>query len=85
MMDSSDPFDGWAIEKVLEEAPLAKNDIYGSLFFYLRKRLLRFCHQLENLNVHFELFLGDVLELPGRLKEYSSIKSFDRVDVSIVL
>ena len=63
-------------------APLAKNDIYGSLFFYLREVLLRFCHQIGRLNVSIELFQVPLLQLPSIIKEYGLGRcSFDRIHV----
>ncbi|OCL12153.1 hypothetical protein AOQ84DRAFT_420874 [Glonium stellatum] len=83
MKDNSDPLSGWNIDEVNQCAPLAKKDIYGSLFFYLRDLLLKFCGRIQSAKVHLQLFQVDAVELPNILKE--SVKgniSFDRIEVS---
>lgn len=82
MMDSADPLEGWTIKDVVRLAPLAKNDIYGSLFNYLREILLQFCNQVSRLKVHFHLFQVDALDLPGIMRQRGMGRSyFDRIEV----
>ncbi|KAA8576352.1 hypothetical protein EYC84_006485 [Monilinia fructicola] len=83
MMDSADPLDGWAFEEFLSNPPPARNDIYGSLYFYLQYQLRNFCERIRNLQVHFQLFELDALDLPGLMKERGIEKQhFDRIEVS---
>ncbi|KAJ5047251.1 uncharacterized protein L3040_003090 [Drepanopeziza brunnea f. sp. 'multigermtubi'] len=83
MMDSADPLGGWNIKDVMRLAPLAKNDIYGSLFNYLQDLLLQFCNQVSRLPVHFQLFQVDALDLPGILRQRGmDCPYFDRIEVS---
>ena len=82
MMDSADPFQGWPVNSVFQKLPLAKNDLYGGLLFYVQDILLQFCKRIRNLNVNFKLFqldarvLPDVLNQSGMGKDY-----FDRIEV----
>lgn len=82
MYDSADPLAGWPLDEVMSKAPPAKNDIYGSLFFYLQDLLLHYCQRLREINVNFHLFCLDVVELPGALKK-DGVKPylFDRIEV----
>ncbi|KAH0565170.1 hypothetical protein GP486_001434 [Trichoglossum hirsutum] len=83
MMDSADPSEGWPVKEVIRKAPLAKNDIYGSLFMYIQGILLKFCHQIERLKICFQLFQVDALELPSIIKQSGMGKYyFDRIEVS---
>jgi hypothetical protein len=82
MKDSADPIQGWPIEEVIQKAPPAKNDIYGSLFFYLQDVLWQFCHQIGSLKLRIQLFQVDALKLPSLLKQYGPDQcSFDRIEV----
>jgi hypothetical protein len=81
-MDSADPLEGWPVKEVIQKAPLAKSDIYGSLFIYLRDILLKFCHQVERLKICFQLFQVDAQDLPGIMRERGIDKYyFDRIEV----
>ena len=82
MLDSADPLEGWPIEEILQKAPPAKNDIYGSLFFYLQDLLGLFCHRINRLKVSFHLFQVDARKLPS-IVEREGMKqcSFDRIEV----
>lgn len=83
MKDDSDPLRSWRIDEIIQHSSFAKKDMYGSLFFYLRKLLLQFCHQFRNSNVDLQLFQVDALELPSLLKRGGQANySFDRIEVS---
>ncbi len=82
MLDSADPLEGWPIDKVIQKAPLAKNDIYGSLFFYLQEVLWRFCHRVSRLKLSIQLSQVDALKLRSIVEQYEIGKrSFDRIEV----
>lgn len=82
MKDDSDPLRSWRIDEIIQHSSFAKKDMYGSLFFYLRKLLLRFCHQFRNSNVDLQLFQVDALELPSLLRGSGQANySFDRIEV----
>ena len=82
MMDSANPLEGWPIKVLLQNALQAKNDIYGTLFNYLRTSLLEFCRRLEQLKICFHLFQVDALELPNLMKQSGMGKHyFDRIEV----
>src|SRR5271169_1273702 len=55
MMDSADPIEGWSAKEVIQKAPLAKNDTYGSLFMYIQDILLEFCYKIASLKIRFQL------------------------------
>lgn len=81
-MDSADPLEGWPIDEIIQKAPLAKNDLYGSLFFYLQDVLWQFCHRINRLKVGIQLSQVDALKLPGIIEQYKTgQRSFDRIEV----
>lgn len=65
MLDCADPPEGWTIDEIIQKAPPAKNDIYGSLFFYLQDVLGRFCNRIGRLKVSIQLFQVDPRKLPS--------------------
>jgi len=79
MTDSADPLQGWPIHEVFKKAPVAKNDVYGSLFFYLQDILQKFCHNFRRIKCSAKLFHANARELPriGELGQHS----FDRIEV----
>ena len=82
MMDSADPLEGWPIDEVFQKAPLAKNDLYGSLFFYLQDVLWQFCHRIGGPKVSIQMSQVDALELPSIIKQYKKGRFlFDRIEV----
>lgn len=82
MLDCADPLQGWPIDEIIQKAPPAKNDIYGSLFFYLQDVLWRFCHQISRLKVSIQLFQVNALLLPSIVEQYGMGQcSFDRIEV----
>ncbi|KAF7928559.1 uncharacterized protein EAE98_005615 [Botrytis deweyae] len=83
MMDSADPLEGWPLAEHLSKPSPARNDIYGSLYFYLQDQLQSFCKRIENLKIRFQLFELDAVDLPGIMKERGIGKVyFDRIEVS---
>jgi len=85
MTDSADPMQGWPIDEVIQKAPPAKNDIHGSLFFYLQDVLWRFCHQIGSLKVDIQLFQVDALKLPSIVEQHRMGQcSFDRIEVELL-
>ncbi|KAI9875688.1 MAG: hypothetical protein M1830_008116 [Pleopsidium flavum] len=83
LKDSADPLEGWPIDEVIQKAPPAKNDIYGSLFFYLQDVLSQFCRQIGRLRLSIQLFQVDALELPDILNQsVMGQGSFDRIELS---
>ena len=84
MLDSADPLEGWPIEEIIEKAPPAKNDIYGSLFFYLQDVLGLFCRRLGKLKVSIQLFQVDARKLPSIIQRDESDQClFDRIEVGV--
>ena len=82
MKDDSDPLQSWCIHDILQHAPSAKKDMYGSLFFYLRKLLLQFCRRIRSSDVDLQIFHVNALELPNLLKGRGQAScSFDRIEV----
>lgn len=84
MMDSADPMQGWPFEEFLSKFPPARNDIYGSLYFYLQDQLRSFGRRIENLKIRFQLFELDAMNLPSIMKQRGIEKHyFDRIEVNI--
>ena len=86
MLDSADPLEGWPIEEIIQKAPPAKNDIYGSLVFYLQDLLGLFCHRISRFKLSIQLFQVDARKLPSIVEREGMKKcSFDRIEVRDLL
>lgn len=84
MLDSADPLEGWPIDEIIEKAPPAKNDMYGSLFFYLQDTLGLFCRRMGGLKVSIQLFQVDARKLPSIINRDGMDQcSFDRIEVGV--
>ena len=84
MFDSADPLQGWPLDEIIEKAPPAKNDIYGSLFFYLQGVFGLFCRRIGKLKVSIQLFQVDARKLPSMIKrDEMDQRSFDRIEVRV--
>lgn len=81
MKDEASPLDGWDYHEYIRFAPKATNDVIGSLFFFLRDMLLRFCRRIRDVDIHFQLFNVDARVLPDYLNTQES--QFDRIEVGI--
>ena len=82
MEDQADPREGWPIDEIIDKAPPAKNDMYGSLFFYLQDVLGLFCRRMGRLKVSIQLFQVDARKLPSIIKRDGMDQcSFDRIEV----
>ncbi|QSZ28709.1 hypothetical protein DSL72_003209 [Monilinia vaccinii-corymbosi] len=82
-LDFSDPLDAWSSDEFLSNPSPARNDVYGSLYFHLQDQLRHFCQRIGNLQVRFQLFELDAMDLPGILKERGVEKHyFDRIETS---
>ena len=77
MKDLAEPLDGWSFDEYKYFAPVAKMDIYGALFFYLRHQLLAFCRRLHTFAIPFHLLVVEALDLPKCLPDIK----FDRIEV----
>jgi hypothetical protein len=82
MKDDSDPLNGWNIDEIMQHAPPAKKDMYGAMYFYLQKLLLRCCSKVRSSNIDLQLFQVNALELPNLLKGCGQASSFDGIEVS---
>lgn len=83
MKDDASPLGGWEYDEYIKFSPKATNDLLGSLFFFLRDTLLRFCKRVKDLDIDFRLFNVDARELPTYLSSEES--QFDRIEVSFAL
>jgi hypothetical protein len=79
MMDSADPLDGWLHADYTAHTPIAKADMYGSLFFFLRDQFLKFCNRVQKTSIRFQLYNMNAEELPAYLPQDG--KAFDRIEV----
>lgn len=78
MPDSADPRNGWSSEEVAATSSgVASNDVYGKLFYFVRKELRQFVKRISNLETSFKLLQVDVLELPGHVGN----QPFTRIEV----
>jgi hypothetical protein len=83
MKDNASPLGGWDYDEYIKFSPKATNDLLGSLFFFLRETLSRFCKRVKDLDIDFRLFNVDARELPTYL--ISEESQFDRIEVSFVV
>lgn len=77
MKDNASPRDGWLFDEYMENAPAAKADEFGAIFFHIRGLLLKFCSRLRSSNISFQLFNMDARDI-GR---YLDDIKFDRIEV----
>ncbi|KAF2470499.1 uncharacterized protein BDR25DRAFT_325695 [Lindgomyces ingoldianus] len=83
MKDSADPLSGWNYCEYIKHAPIARDDVYGSLFFFLRDLLLQFCRRLQSRDMRIQLLNMDAQGLPIYLKEAGQGKVlFDRIELA---
>ncbi|KAK1753835.1 hypothetical protein QBC47DRAFT_303201 [Echria macrotheca] len=78
MCDKSDPLDGWPMLEIRDRPFPAKEDCYGQLFVYLRKKLKSFLERLAVVNINFEMHCVDVRELP----QYLERDKYTRIEAS---
>lgn len=77
MKDNADPLDGWSYDEYIKCVTVAKNDVYGAFFFYLRDMLLAFCKRVRYFKLAFQLLGLNAVTLPAYLKAVR----FDRIEV----
>lgn len=77
MKDNASPRDGWLFHEYMENAPAAKADEFGAIFFHIRGLLKKFCSRLRSSNISFRLFNMDARDI-GR---YLDDMEFDRIEV----
>ncbi|KAK7518256.1 uncharacterized protein IWZ02DRAFT_380899 [Phyllosticta citriasiana] len=86
MKDSANPLDGWSLDDIFQKTPLAKNDLYGGLFFHIRELLVDFCSKLKTLKMSFTLININVIDLPKALATDPTLaRSFDRIEASNII
>ncbi|KAF2016823.1 hypothetical protein BU24DRAFT_366243 [Aaosphaeria arxii CBS 175.79] len=78
MKDDADPLDDWSYDEYIKSLRIARNDVYGAFFFYLRDLLLEFCTRVHSVSVSFQLLAVNAVDLP----RYLNSQQFDRIEVS---
>ncbi|KAF3032330.1 hypothetical protein E8E12_003854 [Didymella heteroderae] len=78
MKDNASPRDGWLFDEYMENAPAAKADEFGAIFFHIRWLLLEFCSRLRSSNISFRLFNMDARDIGCYLGDMK----FDRIEIS---
>ncbi|KAF5854000.1 hypothetical protein GGP41_006766 [Bipolaris sorokiniana] len=78
MNDDASPRGGWLFDEYLEDAPAAKADEFGAIFFHIRGLLCRFCSRLRSSNISFRLFNMDAQDIGPYLDDMK----FDRIEIS---
>ncbi|KAF1839778.1 hypothetical protein BDW02DRAFT_604401 [Decorospora gaudefroyi] len=76
--DSSNPRGSWLHAEYMADAPAAKGDEFGAIFFHVRKLLIKFCKRIRDSNVSFHLFSMDA----RKLSAYVGAMKFDRIEIS---
>jgi hypothetical protein len=76
MDDKADPLDGWPIREVARVQTMAKEDLYGKLYIYLRRVFQKFFDGLSRIEIDFDLLNMDAIQLPAALepKKYARIE-----------
>ncbi|PQE03580.1 MYND finger family protein [Rutstroemia sp. NJR-2017a BVV2] len=83
MMDSADPIEGWSVKEFTSVPRLARNDINGSLYYYLKGLIQSFCRRVKHLHIRFQFFELNVMDLPHTMAMRGiSHHYFDRIEVS---
>jgi hypothetical protein len=77
MKDGASPRDGWLFDEYIKNAPAAKADEFGAIFFHIRELLLKFCSRLRSSNISFRLFNVDARNIGSYLDDMK----FDRIEV----
>ena len=89
LKDSSDPLEGWPIYDVLKfgaQCGVPKNDVYGSLYWYILSSLQRFCQQVSCMDIHFHMLQYNALDLPSYFETLPiQYRFFDRIEVSNIV
>lgn len=69
-----------------KENGVPSNDLYGALYFHLRKEFVEFSRRLRTMNLQFTLIDNeDFKQLPKLLAENGAVScKFDRIDVTAV-
>ncbi|KAI5922779.1 hypothetical protein F4810DRAFT_671424 [Camillea tinctor] len=60
----ADPLNGWMVWEYVKVPCLAKNDIYGKLFIFLKNLLSRFHHRITHFKTLFRVLAVSPLALP---------------------
>ena len=82
MAITDDPLAGWDLEKVYHYAPSATNDIYGSLYFFLRDKFERFAQKVRRFPIRFLVSYVHANDLKAILQSHHlGITEFDRIEV----
>ncbi|KAK8232876.1 hypothetical protein HDK77DRAFT_51232 [Phyllosticta capitalensis] len=86
IMSAFDPTDGWTLKDLLQKTPLAKNDVYGGMFFHVRDILENFCSKIKDLKINFVLLHKEASALPKTLaQDFKLTQSFDRIEISNII
>lgn len=85
MREHASPLDGWPLTEHYGKWGNAKNDIYGSFYFYVRERLIKFCKRIHSgSKLQFAITQSDARELPVLapkiFKSPRKIAQFDRIE-----
>ncbi|KAJ5063441.1 hypothetical protein J3E72DRAFT_413919, partial [Bipolaris maydis] len=80
MNDDASPRGGWLFGEYMEDAPAAKADEFGAIFFHIRGLLRRFCSRLRSSNISFRLFNMGAQDIGPYLGDMK----FDRIEISNV-
>ncbi|KAI9689028.1 MAG: hypothetical protein M1822_000765 [Bathelium mastoideum] len=85
MKDSANPLEGWSLGDHVGKWGNATNDIYGSLYFHVRKHLVAFCMRIRSgTKIRFSVLNEDALRLPELSSETSpdrgTVVRFDRIE-----
>jgi hypothetical protein len=81
MKDDASPRDGWLFDEYIKNAPAAKADEFGAIFFHIRELLLKFCSRLRSSNISFRLLNMDARDIGDSLDDMK----FDRIEVRYAL
>lgn len=81
-MDSAEPIKGWSVKEVTSVTRLARSDINGSLYYYLKELFRSFCRRVGDLQIRFQFFALNAIDLPQSMAERGiSNHYFDRIEV----
>ncbi|EUC48557.1 hypothetical protein COCMIDRAFT_34040 [Bipolaris oryzae ATCC 44560] len=78
MKDDASPRRGWLFDEYMADAPAAKADEFGAIFFHIRTLLLKFCGRLRSSDISFWMFNMDAQDIGSYLDDMK----FDRIEIS---
>ena len=84
LFDSADPLEGWNMAEVYQQhCGPASSDLYGKLYFYLKRHLRVFLKRISSFPVDFQLLQIDARDLSAHMHMLGN-DLFSRIEVRLI-